>query len=273
MAGRADLHVHTTASDGIASPAEAVRLALGQGLAALGIADHDTTAGVAGALLAARGTGLEIIPGVEINTDHGTGEVHLLGYLYRWPDSRLEIQLTRLRESRLARMETMVERLQVLGLPVTRERVLALAGAAAVGRPHVARALVEGGWVRDEREAFDRYLARGRPGYVERARFSPTQAAALIREAGGVPVLAHPGEHGKALIEELLPADLQGIEVYHPDHRPEVVIDLLRLAAEYDLVVTGGSDFHAPGAACGAAIGQVTVPVEVVEALRTRLSR
>lgn len=273
MAGRADLHVHTTASDGIASPAEVVRIALNRGLAALGIADHDTTAGVAPALLAARGTSLEIIPGVEINTDHATGEVHILGYLYRWPNFQLERQLSRLRERRLARMETMVGRLQFLGLPVTRERVLAIAGDAAVGRPHVARALVEGGCVKNEGEAFERYLARGRPGYVERARFSPAEAVALIREAGGVPVLAHPGVHGQALIDELIAEDLRGIEVYHPDHRPEVVIELLRLAASYNLVVTGGSDFHAHGAAWGTTIGEVTVPASVVESLRHSLPR
>jgi len=272
MAGRADLHVHTTASDGIASPAEAVRRALGCGLVALGIADHDTTAGVAPATLAAQGTGLEVIPGVEINTDHaGGGEVHILGYFYRLQDPHLEDQLSRLRGRRHARMETMVARLQSLGLPVTRERVLAIAGSAAVGRPHVARALVESRYVRDEREAFDKYLARGRPGYVERARFSPLEAVALIREAGGVPVLAHPGSHGQALVAELMAEDLQGIEVYHPDHDPGVIVELLRLAADHDLVVTGGSDFHAPGSACGSAIGGVTVPGEVVAALRGRL--
>ncbi|HSW10286.1 MAG TPA: PHP domain-containing protein [Bacillota bacterium] len=271
MAGRADLHVHTTASDGIASPAEAVRLALDCGLVALGIADHDTTAGVAPAALAARGTGLEVIPGVEINTDHAAGEVHILGYFYRLQDPQLERQLSRLRERRLVRMETMVGRLQALGLQVTRERVLAIAGSAALGRPHVARALVESGYVRDEREAFDKYLSRGRPGYVERARFSPAEAVALIREAGGVPVLAHPGGRGHALVVELMAEDLQGIEVYHPDHGPEAIVELLRLAADYDLVVTGGSDFHARGAACGSAIGEVTVPGEVVAALRRRL--
>jgi predicted metal-dependent phosphoesterase TrpH len=271
MAGRADLHVHTTASDGTTSPAEVVRLALRRGLAALGIADHDTTAGVAPAITAARGSGLEVIPGVEINTDHTAGEVHILGYFYRPSDVQLEDQLSRLRGRRLVRIQAMVDRLQALGLPVTPERVLAIAGTGAVGRPHVARALVEGGWVRDEREAFDKYLARGRPGYVERARFSPAEAVALIREAKGVPVLAHPGGHGQGLIAELLPKGLQGVEVYHPDHSREVVVELLRLAAEHGLVVTGGSDFHAPGAGCGAGIGEVTVPAEAVDALRHRL--
>ncbi|MDQ7792786.1 MAG: PHP domain-containing protein [bacterium] len=268
MGGQADLHVHTRASDGTATPEEVVRQALALGLGALGIADHDTTAAVAPALAAARGTALEVVPGVEINTDYGTTEAHVLGYYIRPDAPQLEDRLAALRRGRLTRIETIVRRLDGLGLPVGLDRVLELAGTGSVGRPHVARALVERGYVRDTVEAFERFLAAGKPAYVERTRFTPAEAVALILAAGGVPVLAHPGPANDSLIDQLVGTGLAGIEVYHPDHSPEVVVHLLRLAARRDLLVTGGSDYHAPASSCGATIGSVTVSTVVVDQLR-----
>jgi len=271
-AGRADLHVHTRASDGASTSEEVVAMALRAGLDALGIADHDTVDGVRPALEAARDTALEIVPGVEINTDYRRAEVHVLGYLFRPDHPMLEERLTQLRVGRLARVQEMVAKLKSLRLHVELERVLELAGDGSVGRPHVAQAMVEKGYVVSMREAFDRYLGRGRPAYVERARFSPAEAVRLVIAAGGVPVLAHPGLGGDdLLVEELVAEGLAGLEVYHPDHTPEIVVHLLRLAVRHDLVVTGGSDYHAPGASCGAPVGQVTVPHDTVDALRRRL--
>lgn len=265
---RADLHTHTTASDGTLSPAELVRQARAAGLQVLAVTDHDTTCGIPEALEEASRCGVEVVPGVELSTDVPGTEVHILGYFVDWHDPGLLALLRRMREGRVARAREMVRRLNQLGIPLTFEEVARHADGA-VGRPHVARALVAGGHVASFEEAFTRYLAKGRPAYVERERFTPEEAVQAVLRAGGVPVFAHPLWGGdRDRIEQLVRVGLAGLEVYYPDHSAADVRRFLSWAEEFGLVATGGSDYHGPGPASRAPLGSVYVPPEAVEALK-----
>ncbi|MCA1724338.1 MAG: PHP domain-containing protein, partial [Thermomicrobia bacterium] len=187
-----ELHCHSTASDGVYPPARVVALAAEQGVRGLALTDHDTTAGIAEAAIAAVGFGMLLIPGVELTCSVERGEVHLLGYFVPLNNDVFQQRLAGFRSGREARGQAIVEKLNALGIPVRWERVKAIAGDGAVGRPHVARALVEVGAATSVNDAFDRYLGRGRPAHVERQRLTPVEAVHLVRAAGGVPVLAHP---------------------------------------------------------------------------------
>lgn len=267
--GGADLHAHTTASDGTLTPPELVAAALAAGLQALGICDHDSVDGVAPARSAAWGSGLEVVPGVEINTSLGELEVHILGYYCRPGDPELTALLARLRDERQNRVVRMVERLRSAGYPVPLERVRELAGEGAIGRPHVARALVEAGHAASEREAFGDLLLPGRPGYVERYKLSPLEAVRSVLAAGGVPVLAHPGLVGRDdLVGELAAGGLRGLEVHHPEHNEEQARHYLAMAERFGLLVTGGSDYHGPGHGHESDLGSVRVPFDTVERLK-----
>lgn len=189
---RIDLHLHTTHSDGSLSPTKVLRLAHKAGVTALAITDHDIVTGIPEALAAGAELGIEIIPGVEISSRVGDSELHILGYCLHWQDPELNQRLAFLRESRHSRNPQIIERLRALGLDVTYEEVRALAGTDAVGRPHIARLLMDKKYVTSAKDAFDRYLADGRPAYVARELPNPADAIAWIRAAGGVAVLAHP---------------------------------------------------------------------------------
>ncbi len=265
---RADLHTHTTASDGTLSPRQLVQEAKEVGLAVLAVTDHDTTDGIPEAADEAGRCGIELIPGVELSTDVPGAEVHILGYFVDWRDREFAGLLRRLREGRVARAQEMVRRLNQLGVPLTFEEVIRHADGA-VGRPHVARALVAAGYVPSFEEAFSRYLARGRPAYVERERFTPEEAVQAVLKAGGVPVFAHPLWGGdRERVARLVEVGLAGIEVYYPDHSPQDVRRFLDWAEEFGLVATGGSDYHGPGPASRAPLGSTYVPPGAVEALR-----
>lgn len=242
-----DLHSHTTASDGLLAPTELVKLAQEVGLTTLAITDHDTTNGLAEAQVAAQAAGIELIPGVEFGCELPFGEVHMLGYLFDPAHPALVAKLAWLREGRLLRGREMVEKLQALGQPVQWARVQAIAGAGAVGRPHVAQALVELGAVADTNEAFSRYLAWGGPAYVPRRRLDPPDVIALMREAGGVAALAHPARIPdlEALLARWVPAGLAGLETYYGEYDGPTVVRLAALANRFGLVPTGGSDYHA----------------------------
>ena len=276
-----DLHLHTSASDGSLTPAELVALALERGLRVIAITDHDSTEGVDAALAAARGSGLEVIPGVEINTDVPTGEVHVLGYFLDHHDPVLRDRLACQRLGRLDRGLAMVQRLRELGLDVSWQRVQEIAGAAgggAVGRPHVAQALVERGHVATVKEAFDRYIGNQGPAYVPRAKLTPEHAVRMICDAGGLAVLAHPAERpswpaATPYIPSLVEAGLVGLECYYAGYTPPEVASLLSLARSYNLVPTGGSDFHGPLVTPDAPLGGTPVPLSVVDELRARKDR
>ncbi|EKP93935.1 PHP domain-containing protein [Thermaerobacter subterraneus] len=275
--GGADLHTHTTASDGTVTPRERIRMAREAELEFVGITDHDTLAGLPAAREAAREAGVVLVPGVELSTDVDLGSrrvgVHILGY---WVDEAAEplVQLlARRRASREQRLARMLQRLAEAGIVLDEERIRAMAQGGAIGRPHVARALVEAGVVATVAEAFERYLTPGKPGYVPRAPLAPEEAIAAIRAAGGVPVLAHPGLLPSRL-QGLWPAwkrmGLAGVEVYHSKHSPGQAADFLARARELDLVPTGGSDCHGPQPGQPALMGRVRVPREWVERLAAR---
>ena len=216
---RIDLHVHTNASDGLFAPAEVVRKAREAGLSALGIADHDTVNGVEEALQAAGEERIEVVPAVEINAYHGAFEYHILGYFLDHRDERLGRALAELREARIVRMRRIVEKLGALGMEVDPEEIFAAAGGGSVGRPHIARVMLQRRYVSSMREAFDRFIGEGKPAYAPRSKLAPGEAIALIREASGVAVLAHPGLWGgDELIPQLAAWGIAGIEVYTPDH-------------------------------------------------------
>ena len=244
---RPDLHLHTSASDGIYDADELARLVQRAGVTLFSITDHDTLAALPRAAQAAYDRGLAFIPGVEISTE-GDEEIHILGYGVTPDDSALNALFSRLKQERINRVRNMGERLQALGMPVPTEEIIESAGAS-VGRPHLGRAMVERGYAATVQEAFDRFLASGKPAYLPRETPTASQAISLLRQRGAIPVLAHPG-HIKKPMAQLLPllrawieAGLSGIEVYHPANRGNYS-KWLSLAKEHHLLVTGGSDFH-----------------------------
>lgn len=271
-----DLHVHTTASDGTLTPSETVEAAVTAGLSALGIADHDTMSGLDEAREAVRGH-LTLIPGVEISTQIKNAELHILGYFMAEDYAPLLAELQHVREERVARIHRTVARLRELAVKITFEDIVAASDnveaehdeeGAALGRPHVAAALVRVGAVSSPAEAFDRYLRRGKPAYVDRYRATPECAIALIREAGGLPVLAHPGlMHRDALIPQLVAQGLGGLEAYHVAHTPADERRYLKMTEALGLLVTGGTDSHGPRGTTPVAIGAVPVPDEVGQRL------
>jgi predicted metal-dependent phosphoesterase TrpH len=273
VASTVDLHTHSTASDGMCSPETLVESAREAGLQVIGLADHDTTAGLAAAMAAGERLGVTVIPAIEINTDlpQQRVEAHMLGYFMDFEQPEFQHSLRMLRDARALRGERMVQRLRDLGLDVTWERVRELAGGA-VGRPHVARALMEKGYVSSVSEAFEKYIGPGRPGYVPRYKLSPQDAVRLIRSVRGVPVLAHPA-YIAGLENELLPslvaAGLQGLECYYGQYDTETVERLLHLADVHGLIPTGGSDYHGPNMH-PTPLGGRYVPPEVVDRLRAQ---
>lgn len=267
----ADLHTHTTASDGQLTPEELVRLANQFHLDAVAITDHDTTAAIEPARIAADSS-LQVIPGIEIGARSSEEKVDILGYLIDPRHPELQQRLAHFRSSRLQRGQMIVERLAQIGAPVDWARVTALAGGDTVGRPHIARALVEAGQVASIKEAFDRYIGSGCPAYVPRATISPEEAIRLIHAAGGAAVLAHPVyvRGLPSMVARLAAAGLDGIEVAYPDHTPEIEACARQLAHQFDLVMTGGSDFHGFGVDGKAMLGAALAPPGCVEALRER---
>ncbi|WP_245640230.1 PHP domain-containing protein [Paenibacillus dakarensis] len=282
IGGGCDLHTHTQASDGMNTPSENVRLASEIGLSAVAITDHDTVSGIQEALAAGEQYGITVIPGVEISTMAGGKDIHILGYYIDTDNQGFLNRLSNLRNTRNARNEKIMTKLQSLGMNITIEEVIADLGRdlkpdESLGRPHIADTLVRKGYAADMRDAFDRYLAEGKPAYVPQPRITPQEACCWIRDAGGAAVLAHPGLYGddelvKSILKE---AQLSGIEVFHSDHGPEDEIRYRKLAEEFNLIVTAGSDYHGErqGAVFHGGIGSRRVPEEVLEQLKAARGR
>jgi predicted metal-dependent phosphoesterase TrpH len=267
---KADLHLHTTASDGRLEPKDLVSLAVKVGLDVIAITDHDTIGGIEPALAAAEAfPSLMVIPGVEINTDVPHGEVHILGYFIDFTDQKLEVALQRLRDSREGRAQQMIDKLSKLGVNIELQRVFELAQGGSVGRPHVAQALLEKDYVASEKEAFDKYIGRDGPAYVERYKLLPAEAVRLVVDARGLPVLAHPADIAdlKELVPKLKAVGLIGIEVYYRDYSSDIIAGLLKIAKQYDLITTGGTDYHAFGDDLEVIIGGALAPAQSVERL------
>jgi predicted metal-dependent phosphoesterase TrpH len=274
MPGGADLHSHTTASDGALSSRELVRLAAKQGVRVLAVTDHDSVSGLPDAIDEAARHGLEIVPGLEINCDVEGAEIHILGYCVDWQAEWFETFLVGQRAERAARVHRIVERLGELGLPLTADEVFAICREGSPGRPHVAQAMVNRGYVKSVREAFDRYLRSGGPANVPRRRLTPVEAVQVIRRAHGVPVLAHPGLANRdELIPELVHAGLAGIETFYPEHSAGQIEAYRAICRERDLVATGGSDFHGAHTGRASTLGSPYVPLDVWHALKHRAER
>jgi predicted metal-dependent phosphoesterase TrpH len=281
----ADLHTHSTRSDGVLAPAELIRQAHAAGLAALALTDHDTLAGIDEARVAAATFGIRLLPGVELSVrDSERIEDHLLGLFVDPGSAELQAFLSELQAQRESMAQRTIDALAQLGVPVDLQRVHELARGAVVTRPHIARAMVEAGHVASEQEAFERFLGSGKPAAPPRPAPDPATAIRLVREAGGVSSLAHPvfpqdAEAAERLaglpkrLDALVSAGLQGMECYYPDATPEVTKRLLGLARERNLVVTGGSDFHGPGKAPNAPLGQHAVDERVLRDLESARMR
>lgn len=274
------MHTHTTASDGGLTAEELVAQAASQGIEVLGITDHDTTEGLPAALAEAQRQDITVVPGVEISTVSGREEIHLLGYFVDLDNAELQAMLTRTRKARRERARKMLVQLAKLGLPVEWERVIAFSrNGGSIGRPHVAATLLEAGHVNSWDEAFDLWIGRGRPAYVERYKLSPEDAIKLVRKSGGLSVLAHPyiydrrGQRRESLdlkrwLPRLRAAGLEGIEAYYPNYPRQASRQLLSMAVQHGLLITGGSDFH--GGRLGSGLGNVAVPWAVWEGLQRR---
>lgn len=282
--GLADLHTHTTASDGLHSPADIVQFAKAAGLAAVAITDHDTVAGVAEAILVGERIGVTVVPGVEVSTVAGGKDIHILGYFTNGSDQQWLARLASLRDVRNRRNDMIVSKLNELGISITMDDVRETARSKqaaneaatktfSVGRPHIAEVLIRQGVVSSMSEAFDKYLASGAAAYVNPPRLTPFEAVDWIREAGGTSVIAHPGLYGDdELVEAIVKHGANGIEVFHSDHAEEEESKYAELAAKYSLIVTGGSDFHGSrqGEIFHGAIGCRTVDAVTIELLRPK---
>ena len=273
MGGAVDLHSHTTASDGTLTPRELVRLAARHGVRVLAVTDHDSTGGVREAMDEARGLPpLEVVPGLEINCDVPGAEIHVLGYCLDWEAEWFQQFLGAQREERRQRVYRIAARLAELGVPIDPDDVFALVKEGSAGRPHVAQAMVDRGYVKSIREAFDRYLSLNGPANVPRKRLTPVEAVRIIRRARGVPVLAHPGLANRdELIPGLVEAGLSGIEAFYPEHSAGQITAYRELCAKLGLVATGGSDFHGPRVGGVRHPGVQPVPDSAWAELRRRL--
>ncbi|MFO7769501.1 MAG: PHP domain-containing protein [bacterium] len=275
-----DLHAHTTASDGSLSPTGLVEAALEADLAAVGITDHDTIDGVPEALDAGRRLGIRVVPGVEISCELAGGTLHILGYGFDPGHPDLNTGLGRLKQAREDRNPRIIRRLNELGVDITLEQVAERAGGGMIGRPHIAQTLKDLGAVETVQEAFDEYLGSGAKAHFDKFRFQPGEAFGMIRSAGGIPVMAHPhqtrreGEELRTLVARLRQAGLEGIEVRYSRHTPDQQAFYQGLAEEFDLVPTGGSDFHGrtkPDIELGRGKGALEVPASWLETIDERI--
>ena len=275
MTGGVDLHSHTTASDGTLSPAELVRAAVTRGVRVLAITDHDSIDGLAAAREeAARHPTLTIVPGLEINCDVPGAEVHVLGYYVDDGAGWFQQFLREQRAERVARVHRIAARLAELGMPIDPADVFALVPEGSVGRPHVAQVMVQRGYVKSVTEAFDRWLHANGPANVPRHRLTPSDAIAIIRRAGGVPVFAHPGLADRdELLPEMIAAGLMGIESYYAEHSAAQTAHYKDLCRQHGLVATGGSDYHGERTGRTNPLGHPPVPMSVYDDLQRAAER
>lgn len=272
-----DLHCHSTASDGSSSPAELVRQALLEGLKAIAITDHDTVEGVKEALLEGRKHNFEVVPGIEISAEMSSGTMHILGYFVEHTSETLLTTLKKLQTAREKRNHEIIQRLRSLRMEVTYDDLVKIAQDGQIGRPHLAKLLLQKGFVSDIQEAFDRYLKKGRPAYVDKFRFSPVEAVKLITEANGTAILAHPGSLQRSpknlgrIVSDLMSAGLSGVEVFYPEHTPEQTASYLRLCRRFNLLATGGTDYHGlykPYIGLGSGHGNMRIPYELLAEMK-----
>jgi len=267
---KVDIHIHSTASDGRLTPEEVVRKSAEIGLTVIALCDHDTVDGIAPALAAAKSfPGLKVIPSIEVSTDVSDGEAHVLGYFIDYTDHKLLVKLEGMRNSRRERAQKMITKLRNLGINIEWQRVQEIAGSGSVGRPHVAQAMLEKGYISSIKEAFTDYISRDGPAYAEREKITPAEAVDMILQTKGLPVLAHPftTNDPEAMIIELKKVGLVGIEAYYDGYTADDVSRLVGLANKYNVIATGGSDYHGLGLSNETMLGGVEVPMESAEQL------
>ena len=272
-----DLHLHSTVSDGRLSPSELVRLAHAQGVSTMALSDHDSTDGVAVAQATGTALGMRVIPAIELSTDLPGASIHIQGVFLGYQDSAFHAAVHGFREARLTRAEQMVDALARIGAPISLRRVFEIAGEGSVGRPHVAQALLEAGYVQTIDEAFDRFIGRGGPAYFEGFRLEPAEGIRLIHSVGGFASWAHPneldGRDWRDFLPAVLAAGIAGLEVYYSkEYPPEALAQMLEACAAHDLVPTVGSDYHGFGTLC-AMPGSVASPPDLLERLEARVER
>ncbi len=268
--GKVDLHLHSTASDGRLSPAELVRRAAEAGLSVMALTDHDTVDGITPALEAIKAfPRLKLIPGVEINTDVPQGEAHVLGYFIDYAHPELLAALKSMRASRQERAQKMLAKLKGMGISLEWSRVKEIASTEAIGRPHIAQAMLEKGYITNIKEAFNKYIGWGGPAYVERTKITPVEAVQLILRASGLPVLGHPLTIGEPepMIVELKANGLVGLEAYYNGYTAADLSRLVSLAEQYGLIATGGSDYHGLDENTETGIGEAGVPTKSAQQL------
>lgn len=265
----ADLHIHTTASDGLLTPTEVVEWAIIKKVRAIGITDHDNVNGINEAICASLHLNIEIVPGIELNSQYLDEEIHILGYFIDYKSKKLEEKLGFIRDSRYSRMIKIISKLNLMGIKIDFENLKINSNSTSIGRPHIARVLVEKGYASNMKAAFDKYLGRNRPAYVERYRLSVGEGIELIESIGGVPVIAHPGLIAKKkYIDEILDLGIKGIEVYHTKHDANITSELLKTAKEKKLLITGGSDCHGMFVNKEPILGNVFVDYSLVQQIK-----
>lgn len=268
-----DLHLHTTASDGLLSPDEVVSRAHKLGMAFLAITDHDTIEGITLAKEEGNTLGIEVIPGIELSAEIDNTEIHILGYFLEFQDPYLLKTLGYLKAARIKRAQQIVHKLNSLGLEIAMDKVIAIAGSGVVGRLHIARAMVDMGYVDSVHSAFQNYIGHKKSAYIERNKLSARDAIEIILKSKGLPVLAHPFSIGRDdLISKLIAYGLQGIEVYHSEHDFHHTHYYLQLARKYNLLITGGSDCHGPLYKNKMLMGKVNIPYNHLESMKERRS-
>lgn len=273
MRSKIDLHVHTNYSDGFNSPRELIDKAKNKGIDVLGISDHDNLAAIEEATEYGKKVGMEIIPGVEISSDIMDREIHILGYFVEPGNAELERYLEFFRAERLKRADRIVKKLNILGLSLKLDEVLKIARNSAVGRPHIAQAMVEGGFIGSYYEAFNKYIGNGCIAYEKKVHVSPRSAFKIISDAGGLSFIAHPGIMPENILKELIEDGVDGIEVIHPSHTPQLVKFYRGIVNEYFLLESGGSDYHGGKREDEKNLGKFYVNQSVVDAMRQRLMR
>ncbi|NOR25983.1 MAG: PHP domain-containing protein [Desulforhopalus sp.] len=276
-----DLHTHSTASDGTMSPADLVKYAHKKGLSAIAITDHDTIGGIAEAIVSGKKLGIEVVSGIELSVKYSDHNVHLLGYMFDCDHKELHVSLAQLQAGRFERNKKIIAKLNRLGLAIEFSELQKTAGSGQNGRPHIARLMIQKGFVRTMDEAFEKYLGHGALAYASRFAYGVKDAISLINNAGGIAVLAHPFQLDKSVdnlpheLHQLRDMGLDGIEVYYPTHSRKFRKRLISLAEKYSLLMTGGSDYHGsirPGTTLAGG-KNVSVPAELLVKMKERVKQ
>ncbi|MDH4071270.1 MAG: PHP domain-containing protein [Ignavibacteria bacterium] len=272
MSDRADLHLHTIHSDGTLSPEELVKRARAGGLSTISVTDHDSVGAIEQARAVGEQLGVEVITGVELSVSVGEQDVHVLAYFFDHTNSTVQDHLEFYRFERVKRAERIVGKLNDLKVPLTIDAVLEKAGNGSVGRPHIANALVDEGFISSYNEAFLKYIGQGKPAFERKMRVSPRAAIDMISEAGGLTFLAHPGVNiSEEVLMGLIKDGIDGIEVVHPSHSPERIAFYRGIVSEYFLLASGGSDYHGGGRNDNGSLGKYFISNQEVEMMRRRL--